>query len=381
MSGFRPDRFDVVLVGDQSDHRLVALKSELERRTEELERLGDEFKIAINDPPSGTDRVAGACIVFGSAAGSDTSALEPCVKVGMHVFPVVADLADFAQQIPSLLHHYNGFQMKRDESSAELAGLVLEALGLQRGRRKIFISYARLDSASVARQLRDALGQRWYSVFLDTVSIRPGRRFQAELEEQLADSDIFLFLDSPNASERPFVREELEFAFLAGLGQIQLLWPGQPQLQQGGISHVVPLEPADFETETQALSPAKLAEVLLAVAKERTFLQLQRDNDINRTIEDYAKRHGFTLRRHIGRYVDLSKGGSTVRLDINLGLPTSMELAVPWSVPNLPAQSPKQTVYQPLGLTDETEAHLKFLSNCFPIRLLHLSKSETWPDL
>ena len=219
----------------------------------------------------------------------------------MHVFPVVADLADFTQEIPPLLHDYNGFRMERDESAAELAGLVMEALGLQRGRRKIFLSYARMDSATVARQLREALGQRWYSVFLDTVSIRPGRLFQTELKEQLADSDVLLLLDSPHARNRRFVLDEIAFALQAGLGQIQLLWPGQPQLQRGGFSRVVPLDINDFDAETQMLRPGKLAEVLLAIAEERTSLQRQREAEITRAIEEYANRHGFTVRRHPGR--------------------------------------------------------------------------------
>ena len=110
-----------------------------------------------------------------------------------------------------------------------------QSLGLQRSKRKIFISYARMDSSAVAHQLREAFTARWYSVFMDTISIRPGAVFQEELLQELADSDAVGLLNSPNVKHRPYVQQEIAFADQAGVSGIQVVWPKVQRMREGAF--------------------------------------------------------------------------------------------------------------------------------------------------
>ena len=117
---------------------------------------------------------------------------------------------------------------------------MLELLGLQRSKRKIFISYARMDASRVAQQLREAFTARWYSVFLDTISICPGAVFQEELLQELADSDGVELPNSPNVKNRPYVQQEIAFADQAGVSGVQVVWPKLERMREGAVLYADP---------------------------------------------------------------------------------------------------------------------------------------------
>src|SRR5580693_1170618 len=75
-----------------------------------------------------------------------------------------------------------------------IAARLLEALALLRETRRLFISYRRSESRKVAIQLYEALDEKTFDVFLDTISIRPGEEFQKVLAHRLADVDVIVLL-------------------------------------------------------------------------------------------------------------------------------------------------------------------------------------------
>src|SRR5215831_4500998 len=244
--------FFSLLIGDANAKYRTELVSELERRTGALADCGDALAICNQEglptPVPAEDAVA---VVFCRKPmdAAEIEAINACVARGTPIIPVVEDLARFTTVTPDEVSRFNGFQLSDTRDVGELAGLVLELIGLQRAKRKIFISYARADSSAIAAQLRLAFMQRWYSVFLDSISIRPGVLFQNNLPEELADSDVVVFLDSPNARGRKYVDEELAFAGNAGLGGLQVVWPGLARSREGSLFTMMKLDQDDLDDE------------------------------------------------------------------------------------------------------------------------------------
>ena len=316
---------------------------------------------------------------------AEVNAIKMCRDGGMPIIPVVKDLATFTQVAPKEVGKFNGFQLSDAQDVAELAGLTLEFLGLQRAKRKIFISYARLDGSAMAQQLRDAFTARWYSVFLDTVSIRPGEVFQENLKQELADSDVVVLLNSPATPGRPYVEEEVTFATQARVGGVQVVWPGHDRLREGALFMPVFLENKDIACEDdggKSLTPGALLEVLRRVAELRTALQQQLEEQLLRTIEVYADSKGFEAVSYLGRHIELRQrqGDKRVRLDVALGVPTSRDLERSFMLGD-PRPPKGRLVYTRIGITDQQSAHLNFFGAELNLHLLDPKETLQWTVL
>jgi hypothetical protein len=379
-----PARFVVVIIADPGDARPERLKDELKDRAKSpLERAQESIDFVDAADVANLDPNATAvAVVFCSGAIDlvQRTAIAACKERNLQIFPVLEDLKRFDTLAPKEVKPFNGFEFRPGDSMSELAGLVLEGLGLQRGRRKIFISYARADSASITQQLREAFTGRWYTVFHDTVSIRPGRAFQAELLQELADADVMLLLNSPSVGTRPYVQEEITFAIQAGLGGVQVLWPNVAP-RNDALFATVDLDRAGrlrrgCRRRVPLLSDTGIDDILRAVAGERTAMQQHRENELQKSISAYAERRNWEAVPHLGRFVALRGPASTIRLDIALGVPTSMELERAWR--HSGERDPKRIVYDPIGLTNTMANHLAFLSQRLPLELLDVRDALNW---
>lgn len=77
---------------------------------------------------------------------------------------------------------------------------------------KIFLSHAS-EQSEVARSIEIALRGEGYSVFLDRSSLPSGETYHDQIREAIAESDLFVFLISPEAVARGrYTLTELEFA-------------------------------------------------------------------------------------------------------------------------------------------------------------------------
>jgi hypothetical protein len=262
---------------------------------------------------------------------------------------------------------------------------MLELLGLQRAKRKIFISYARLDGSAMAQQVSDAFTGRWYSVFLDTVSIRPGEVFQENLKQELADSDVVVLLNSPATPGRPYVEEEVTFATQARVGGVQVVWPGHDRLREAALFMPIILDSKDIASDGERgkiLTPEAVLEVVRCVSDLRTTLQQYREEQFLRTIEVYADSKGFEAVPYLGRYIELRqrRGGKRVRLDVALGVPTSRDLERSSTQGN-PRPPKGRLVYSRIGITDQQSAHLNFLGTELNLDLLDPKETFQWTVL
>jgi hypothetical protein len=378
--------FVAIVVGAHDDPRRGALETELLSRTNGLSESNEQLDVIDQDQLSSMPTSArGVTVVLcrRGMSGAEIAAILECRKRDIPIIPVVADLRNFNAVAPSEVADFNGFELADVADIGELAGLVLEALGLQRSKRKIFISYARKDSSKVAQQLRDAFNARWYSVFLDTISIRPGAVFQDELLQELADSDVFVLLNSPSVENRPYVRQEIAFADQAGVGGVHVIWPGVPPMREGAFSMPIPLDDTLAEIkehEFDILTPDGITKILRTVASVRTELQQIRETQLLRPVKAYAQSKGWTAISYLGRHIELRSGSDRVYLDVALGMPTSFDLERAF-VTGSARHAAGRLVYDPLGITNRQADHLHFLGSHLDLQYLNPRSSLQWTIL
>ncbi|WP_374368573.1 toll/interleukin-1 receptor domain-containing protein [Dongia sp.] len=385
--------FAVVLIGGSHDARSDPLAQALYHRAADLAGCGENFSVLSElgfSAPGTNTRAVAVIFCHKAMAGDSLAAIDTCRTAGIPMVPVVADLTTFTDVAPEAVKDFNGFELKDDSADAgfegdisELAGFVLEMLGLQRTKRKIFISYARRDATNVALQLRQAFSARFYSVFLDTVAIRPGAMFQEELLQELADSDVVVLLNSPSIKNRPYVQKEIAFADQAGLGGVQVVWPDVAPLREGAF-----FSPVQLESQTAAvaggnvdkLTPKGLLEVVRRVADLRTKLQQMREEHVVKHVREYAQANGWQMLRYLGRHIELRKGSDRMHLNLALGVPTSQDIeqTVRSAHPQPPAG---RLVYHPLGITSRQAEHLEFLRAKLGLEYLDPTTALQWDIL
>jgi hypothetical protein len=377
--------FTIMLIGEGS----AELRNKLNVRTRDaLAASRETLSFIDQDSTEALDaNVPSVAAVFcrKNMSTPEINAIKACRIAGIPIIPVVKDLTTFTQVAPEEVGKFNGFQLADQQDSGELAGLILELLGLQRAKRKIFISYARLDGSAMAQQLRDAFTARWYSVFLDTVSIRPGEVFQENLKQELADSDVVVLLNSPATPGRPYVEEEVTFATQARVGGVQVVWPDERRLREAALFMPIFLEKEDIATDGaggKSLTPDAVLKVLRCVADLRTALQQQREDNLVKTIEAYANGNHFDAVPYLGRHIELRQrgGDKRVRLDVALGVPTShdVERSFTGGSPHPPNG---RLVYSRVGITNKQSAHLDFFGDKLKLDLLDPKETLQWSVL
>lgn len=132
---------------------------------------------------------------------------------------------NYEQQLPSEVHPLNGIDWPPGTDCAAVAATILRLLGLSEQELMCFLSYARSDGATLAHQLRHELLDRGWQVFLDTFDIRPGTNFQKELMKNLSDKAFVLLIETPGASGRRWIVEEVAHAHAHKLALLSLAVP------------------------------------------------------------------------------------------------------------------------------------------------------------
>jgi len=113
-----------------------------------------------------------------------------------------------------------------EDSPREAVPAVFAVAGITRKDPRIFISYRRIDSQSLANQLFDALSHVRFDVFLDHYRVPPGGDFQARLTQELGDKSMVLLLESANLQDSEWTLYEVQTAKACGLSIFALQLPG-----------------------------------------------------------------------------------------------------------------------------------------------------------
>src|SRR5688572_27738799 len=218
-------RYQVIFAGH--DHPLITeIKTQLRKKIKDLGLSSRHIKLlGRKNFASYQPNAPSICIYFGEKTQKkDLSIVQRLISDVFPIIPAVKDLQTFTSMTPAELRPLNGFVLKRN-TIASLISQVLEALALLRKSRKLFISYRRKESRSVALQLYNFLDERGFNVFLDTHSIRPGAEFQNELWHSLADTDVVVLLNTNNFVGNKWTDAELAQASAMSVGITQLVWP------------------------------------------------------------------------------------------------------------------------------------------------------------
>lgn len=77
--------------------------------------------------------------------------------------------------------------------------------------RAAFVSYSRAD-ATLAAKIEYELGKRDVSVSRDVAFLKPGQEWAEALQQEVAGTDCFIVLISPNAAKSTWVRREVNWA-------------------------------------------------------------------------------------------------------------------------------------------------------------------------
>jgi hypothetical protein len=197
-------------------------------------------------------------VVFANANSRWTAeqkqSLKQLVDASALVLPIIESGPD-AVHLPPEIGAINAFK-KGDTGEAWVDSLVDETLSmtwLKRRTRKVFVSYRRIDSEPIARQIFSRFNELGYEVFLDDASIDRGVNFQQELKWWLNDADMVLALCSPRFSGSKWCMEELTFAQSHSIGIAGLAWP--PELYKK--DNKLP-----FDGETSLQEPAALGLIM-----------------------------------------------------------------------------------------------------------------------
>jgi len=262
-------KYQLVILASEGDPQLSDYVSRLDRALDlSFSQLGVNVKKFLVRVMAGTSspgidrRMPTVAVFFGSTppprlSAQDVTRLDQLLADGALIIPIVADTTKFTTLVPPQIATLNGISLADCGAEFErLASRVLEGFGLLREKRRLFISYRRVETSGVAAQLYEALDAAGFDVFLDTHGVlRPGEPFQDVLWHRLADTDVAVLLDSPGFLASRWTEEELARANTSNIQILQLLWPGQTEGVTAAFSTFYPLAPEEFAGK-ETLGPA-----------------------------------------------------------------------------------------------------------------------------
>jgi hypothetical protein len=166
-------------------------------------------------------------VVLANAAAAGSARLAADVEraraATFAVLPVARSLEGVQALLPESLHVINALQWSgSDEAGQRIAAM----LGLIEDERKLFLSYRRIEAEGLALQLRRALADRGFDVFLDRFSVPPGADFQKRLTQELADKSFVLLLETATAQGSDWVQWEVSYAVDHHIPVLALSLPG-----------------------------------------------------------------------------------------------------------------------------------------------------------
>ena len=88
-----------------------------------------------------------------------------------------------------------------------------------------FISYSRRDAATYAKALQVALESQGLTVFRDYSDLDPGEVLNDAVRKRLRRSRYVILLDTPNARQSRYVRDEIEYALGRSLHILRVAFP------------------------------------------------------------------------------------------------------------------------------------------------------------
>ncbi len=369
-----------------------AIISSLEDKVKEIGIDISHFKIINNKNfEEYTDASPSFCIYLGrNEEGSqfaDVELLKEIVVDASLVLPIVqGSLKDFNQCVPNIISTYNGLAVSekdKDVKVEKIANNILEAFSLLRKNRRVFISYKRDESTSIAIQLFEALERNGFDVFLDTHSIRPSEPFQDELWHRMADSDVVVLLNTSNFLGSMWTTQELAMANKLLLGMIVISWPDHSieDHRDAEISLPMQLKANDFNNKGKQLDDNVVDIIIGNVESIRArTLAARRDNLISNFMK-MAKYEGYKPQLDSYKIISMTKSNEEIVLVPAVGIPNSLN----YESSSIFIEEIRKEKYKHVYiLFDETcirdywLKHLKWLDSSLAVETLSILRVQKW---
>ena len=383
-------KYQIILLGAENLFIKEILKV-FYRHTNEL-GLKDESIIVIqasNFYENYKANAPGFCLYFGNENGVNTNVdlLKSLLENGILILPIVSDLHEFSNRIPSILHNINGFQLSSEDDIEKLVSLLLEGFGLLRLSRRLFISYKRNESSTVAIQLFEQFEKNGFDVFLDTHSIRPCEPFQEELWHRLADTDIVVLLNTPGFLESNWTTQELAQANTMSIGILQLIWPNHKLERDAELSIPFHLSNKDFgnlqfTNSKSYLADSSIEKIVSEAESLRARSLAARQNNIITEFLVSAKQAGKKIDLHPEKFMTtLNANGKELVVIPTVGVPQaftynqSEELVNRIKSKNV---SGALLLFDHRNIRDKWLKHLAWLDSYLPVKTIKIVEADKW---
>lgn len=328
-------------------------------------------------------------LYFGDVNGDfkDIEITEKLLKDGTMILPLFFN--GFKSDIPSVLSNQNAIQYQSNEIN-RITNIVLEAFELLRSTRKVFISYKRAESSSVAIQLYEALEGNNFDVFLDTHSIQKGEPFQDELWHRMTDCDVIVLLNTPEFLESHWCKEEFAEASAKQIGIVQLIWPNHKIIdidKSSYISYPIQLKEDDFRNgiidSAGSFTKSVLEQVIVEVESVRARNLAARQDNLITEFRNIAEKNNrkVTVQPEKILTEDLANGEHIIYIP-TIGIPQSTSCQSAEIKKELMGYDEVsiRLIYDDLRIRDKWLKHLEWLNDNFKkdIRTLKKQDFESW---
>ena len=322
------------------------------------------------------------CIYLGNDNGffEDLAIVEKLIKDGTMILPVYFN--DFSKEIPEELKKQNGIKYD-DNQQSRIANIVLQAFELLRSTRKVFISYKRSESTSVAIQMYEALESHHFDVFLDTHSIEKGELFQEELWHRMTDCDVILLLNTPGFLESHWCKEELAEAGSKQIGIVQLVWPNHKIEAISHLSFPLSLKEADFvdeiydDKDKSKLQGDKIEEIVQYIESVRARNLASRQDNLITEFMSIVKQCGRDITVQPERYLTEVISGKKIIYVPTIGIPQSFNCQaadIRYEYDKNPQNTCIRLIYDDLRIRDKWLKHLDWLNDNLKKDIITLKK-------
>jgi hypothetical protein len=329
-------------------------------------------------------------LYFGDPEGKhkDLDVTQKLIKDGTMILPIFFGTEDgaFGKEIPCILHNQNGIQFKEIELD-RIANIILESFELLRNTRKVFISYKRNESTSVAIQLYEALESYNYDVFLDTHTIGKAEPFQDELWNRMTDCDVIVLLNTPKFLESHWCKEEFAEAGVKQIGLIQLVWPNHEINKIDSSSHIsypMVLKTDDFvdnifnNKDKSKLVDIIVEEVIQKVESIRARNLASRQDNLITEFRNIAEQCGRTITVQPEKFLTEDIGDTRIVYIPTIGIPqsTSCQSAEIKKELYRHEKVSIRLIYDDLRIRDNWLSHLDWLNDNFKKDIKTLKKQD-----
>ncbi|SDQ23697.1 toll/interleukin-1 receptor domain-containing protein [Flagellimonas zhangzhouensis] len=381
-------KYQLILLGTLSENS-KDIESLFFDKVSELKLPADAF-IIIDERNFSSDykqNQPAFCMYFGDNKGDFNSLdeLDILIKDATPILPIFNN--SFSAEIPKKLENYNGQKYGASKDN-KIVNLALESFGKLRHTRKVFISYKREDSTSVAIQLYEALERNSFDVFLDTHSIKQGELFQEELWHRMTDCDVIVMLNTPHFMTSRWCKDELAEASAKQIGILQLIWPKHKIESISHICEPLELKRGDFRRcnysskNTSKLKNKVVEQIVQSVESLRARNLAARQDNLITEFTNIATKYGKSINLQPERYLTENLNNTKRRVFIPaVGMPQSIDCNY-WDEQKMKIKGFKvdslHLIYDDIRIREKWLNHLAWLNKSLPVKTIKKQEFDRW---